>query len=85
MSFAMIWMHLEIVIPSEVSQTEKDKYHTIYLTCGIQTNGTSKPIYKTKIESHMYKANLQLPRSKAGGIHWEIGIEVYTTIYEIGK
>ena len=27
-------MDLEIIILSEVSQTEKDKYHTISLTCG---------------------------------------------------
>ena len=35
MSFAMTWMDLEIVILSEVSQTEKYKYHMISLTCGI--------------------------------------------------
>ena len=29
MPFAATWMDLEIVILSEVSQTEKDKYHTI--------------------------------------------------------
>ena len=29
------WMHLEIIIRSEKSQTEKDKYHTISLICGI--------------------------------------------------
>ena len=28
-------MDLEIIILSEVSQTEKDKYHMISLTCGI--------------------------------------------------
>ena len=33
--FAATRMDLEIVILSEVSQTEKDKYHTISLTCGI--------------------------------------------------
>ena len=33
--FAATWMDLEIIIPSEVSQTEKDKYHTISLICGI--------------------------------------------------
>ena len=27
MSFAATWMDLEIIILSEVSQTEKDKYH----------------------------------------------------------
>ena len=31
MPFAVTWMDLEIAIPSEVSQTEKDKYHMISL------------------------------------------------------
>ena len=35
MPFSVTWMDLEIVILSEVSQTEKDKYHMISLTCGI--------------------------------------------------
>ena len=34
MSFAATWMDLEIIILSEVSQTEKDKY-MISLTCGL--------------------------------------------------
>ena len=38
MSFAMTWMDLEIVILSEVSQTEKYKYHMISLICGILKN-----------------------------------------------
>ena len=36
MPFAATWMDLEIIILSEVSQTQKDKYHMISLTCGIQ-------------------------------------------------
>ena len=35
MSFAATWMDLEIITLSEVSQTEKDKYHTVSLVCGI--------------------------------------------------
>ena len=35
MPFAAIWMELEIIILSEVSQKEKDKYHMISLICGI--------------------------------------------------
>ena len=35
MLFAATWMELEIIILSKVSQTEKDKYHMISLTCGI--------------------------------------------------
>ena len=34
-------MYLEIVILSEVSQTEKDKYHMILIICG-----TLKKVYK---------------------------------------
>ena len=34
MPFAATWMQLEIIILSEVSQKEKDKYHMISLTCG---------------------------------------------------
>ena len=30
-------MQLEIIILSEISQEEKDKYHMMSLTCGIQT------------------------------------------------
>ena len=35
MPFAATWMDLEIVILSEVSQTQKDKYHMISVICGI--------------------------------------------------
>ena len=35
MPFAATWMDLEIVILSEVNQTEKDKYCMISLICGI--------------------------------------------------
>ena len=51
MSFASTWMDLEIIILSEVIQTEKDKYHMISLICGTSKNGTNGFIYKTEIES----------------------------------
>ena len=35
MLFAATWTDLEFIILSEISQTEKDKYHTISLICGI--------------------------------------------------
>ena len=34
-AFASTWMDLEIVILSEVSQTEKNKYHMISFICGV--------------------------------------------------
>ena len=35
MPFPATWMDLEIIILSEVSQTEKDKCHIISIICGI--------------------------------------------------
>ena len=35
MPFAATWMDLEIIIVSELSQKEKDKYHMILLLSGI--------------------------------------------------
>ena len=35
MPFAATWIKPEIVILSEISQTQKDKYHMISLICGI--------------------------------------------------
>ena len=35
MPFAATWMQLEIIMLSEVSQKEKDKYRMTSLTCGI--------------------------------------------------
>ena len=35
MPFAATWMQLEIIILSEISQKEKDKYQIISLICGI--------------------------------------------------
>ena len=34
MPFVSTWVDLEIIILSELSQTEKDKYHMILLICG---------------------------------------------------
>ena len=47
---AATWMDLEIIILSEVSQTEKGKY-VISLICGIKKNDTSELIYKAEIDS----------------------------------
>ena len=35
MPSAATWMQLEIIILSEVSQKEKDKYHMTSIICGI--------------------------------------------------
>ena len=40
-----IWMYLEIIILSELSQTEKDKYHMILLICGILGSTLNSPCH----------------------------------------
>ena len=44
-------MSLEIIILNEISQTEKDKYHIISLTCRILKNDKNELIYKTDTDS----------------------------------
>ena len=51
MPFVSTWMDLEIIILSEVSQTEKDKYHMISLKCRILKKGTNELIYETETDS----------------------------------
>ena len=33
--FAMMWMELEGIVLSEISPSDKDRYHMILLMCGI--------------------------------------------------
>ena len=51
MPFAAIWMDLEILILSEVSQTDKGKYHMKSLICRIYKNDTNELSYKTERDS----------------------------------
>ena len=58
-------MTLEIIILSEVSQTEKDKYYITY-TWNLKNN-TNESIYKTEADSQTQKTNLWLPKGKDDG------------------
>ena len=46
MTFVAPWMDFDVIILSEVSQTEKDKYHMIKLIRRIEKNDTNELIYK---------------------------------------
>ena len=50
MPFAATWMDLEIIILSEVSLTEKDKYHNITYMWNLK-NDTNALIYKKETDS----------------------------------
>ena len=69
MLFAATWMDLEIIILSEVSQTEKDKYHMISLTCELlkkKKKDTNELISKTETHRHRKQA-YGYQRGKGGG------------------
>ena len=53
MPFVATWMDLEIIILSEVSQTEKDKYHDIMYTQNLKKKkeDINELIYKTEADS----------------------------------
>ena len=45
MPFAATWIDMEIILLSEVNQTEKEKYHMILLICGIFKQMTQLNLY----------------------------------------
>ena len=51
MPFAATWMDLEIIILSEGSQKEKDKYHMIITYMWNLKYDTNEPIYETETDS----------------------------------
>ena len=50
-SFVPMWMDLESVIQSEVSQKEKNKYRILTHIYEIWRNGTDEPICRAGIET----------------------------------
>ena len=51
------WMNLEPIIQSEVSWKEKDKYHILKCTCGIQMISTDEPNCKAALEIHTQRSD----------------------------
>ena len=68
MSFAATWMDLEIILLSEVSHQEKDKYHMILLICGIQKNNTTNLHIKQKRTQRKQTFGYQKGKRRKGGI-----------------
>ena len=84
-SFLETWMDVEIVIQSEVSQKEKNKYCILMHICRIQKNGTDELVSKAEIETQMQRTNVWTARGErgcgdGGVMNWEIGIDIYTVI-----
>ena len=52
-SFVEMWMNLETVIQSEVSQKEKNKCHILTHICGTKKSGTDELVCRAEIEIQM--------------------------------
>ena len=61
--FVTTWMDLEGIMLSEISQTEKDKYHMISVICRI----SKKWINKTEIDPYIQITSWWLPKGRSRG------------------
>ena len=52
MPFVTTWMDFEIIMLSEISQTEKVENHMISVICGIETKATNKQDKQTETCGH---------------------------------
>ena len=83
MAFATTWMHLQITILSEVSHTEKDKYHMISLACRILTMIQTNLFTKVK-QNHSLREQIYGSWGEwwgRGGIYREFGVDMYMLLY----
>ena len=83
-SFVEMWMDLETVIQTKISQEEKNKnknkYHISIYMCGIQKNGMDESICKAEMETQTQRTNVWTP-SGVGDINLEIGIDIYILLF----
>ena len=66
MPIAATWMGLEIIVLSEVNQTERQMSYDITYMWNLKYD-TNEPIYEAETDSQTQKTNLWLPRGKGGG------------------
>ena len=82
MPLVAIWLELEIIILSEVSKKEKDKYHMIALICG---NWKTKMWHIYKAETDLQIVGNRLMVAKAEGETEKLGVwdqQIHATIYK---
>ena len=85
MPFGATWMQLEIIMLSEVSQKEKDKYHDITYMWNLKY-GTNDPVYET--DSQTQRSDLWLPRGGGSGLGvsgWQMQTITFKTNKQQGR
>ena len=59
---------------TEWTNSDRQESHITYMWNLKKKNGTDEPIYKTEIESKMWKVSV-------GGINWETELDICTLLY----
>ena len=81
-------MNLEPIIQSEVSQKDKNKYHTLMHIYGIQKEGTNEIICREAMETQTQRTDLQTREEREegeDGMYGESNMETYISIYKINS
>ena len=66
MPFAATWMNQQIIILSEVSQTEKDKYHLVSYVES-KRKKIQKNLFIKQKQTHRHRKQTWLPKGKNRG------------------
>ena len=83
-SFVEIWMDLETVIQSEVSQEEKNKYNLLMHIYGIQKDGTDESVHRASNgDTDVENRPMWGGEEEEGEMYGESNMETYNTIRKI--
>ena len=63
---------------TEQSKSEREKYHVLTYSCGIQKNGIADLICKTDTDAE--NNHIDTKGAKGDGMNWEIGTDIYTPL-----
>ena len=81
MSFVATWMDQEIVILSELSQREKNKYPITYMWNLKKCYKRTFLQNKNPATDEENKLMITGRRGRGGGINWETGVDIYILQY----
>ena len=84
-SFLMRWMNIKPIIQNEVSQKEKDKYHSLMHIYRIQKNCTKEFIYRTAMQKQRHREQTcgHGERGGEGEMYGKSNMETYITLHYI--
>ena len=80
-SVLMMWMKLEPIIKSEVSQKEKYQYSILTHIYGTYKDGNDDPVCKTARDTDIQNSLLDSVGEGEGGMIWKNGIETCILSY----